>query len=212
MLKCLLRSDWLIIYLSHSNCVFFSEQVFPALDIMRVALRNEKVNEHFCNSKDGPEFLQTLVKFVDAEQPPTNRMLALRAIANLSCHKDGEDLLLANCEDLLPLFSAACATTNKNIEIAASTVLLNLAVLLKHTDEIESKAQLISVLATCAKVVADPEARFRICVALGTIVWKDDNSTAIAQSLEIGRVLENWAHSCEQGKLQECASGVSNLL
>lgn len=180
------------------------EQVFPALDIMRVALRNPKVNEYFCNTKEGPEFLQHLVKYLDSEQPATNQMLALRCIANLGSQKNGEDLLIANSETLTPLMTVMCKNDNKNIEIGACTVLLNLAVLLKRSDDVESKSQLLSALTTCSEDLVDTEAKFRLCVALGTLIWKDDNSLAMAKSLEISKVITKWSLSKELSKLQEC--------
>ena len=200
------------IYCSVLFAHVFSEQVFPALDIMRVALRNSKVNEYFCNIKEGPEFLQHLVMYLDADQPVTNQMLALRCIANLSCQKNGEDLLLVNSESLVPLIVSICKHDNKNVQIGASTVLMNIAVLLKRGDDVESKSQLLSALNTAAQDVVDTEAKFRLCVAIGTLIWKDDNSLAIAQSLEVSKPINRWSFSKELPKLQACALCLLKLL
>lgn len=189
------------------------DKVFPALDILRVALRNSTINEYFCSSKKGPELLEHLVTFLDSQQSVTNQMLALRGLANLTAHPGGQELLLSNSENLIPVVSLTCGNKNGNLQIAAVSVLMNLAVLLKpKNDSGESKSQLLSALSTVSSDIEDSEARFRLCVALGTVVWKDDDSIAMAKSLGLDDVVSKWKDNSDSNKLLECSKYLHQLL
>ncbi|XP_067931333.1 phospholipase A-2-activating protein-like [Watersipora subatra] len=189
-----------------------NDQVFPCIDVARVALRNPTINEHFCNDKRGPEFLAHLVKFLDSQQLIINQTLSLRAIANMMSQNSGKDLLLSNYENLVPLVLVCIKCTDKNLQIAASTVLMNIAILLRTTENTEIKSQLLSALLTAAADVTHDEANFRICTALGTLLWKDEACTAILQSLNAMAVIQKWTRKSDMEKLEKCAKHVAELL
>lgn len=190
----------------------FVEQVFPCLDILRVALRNPTINEHFCNSKEGPEFLAYLVKYLDSKGSTINQMLSLRGVANLMCHKPGQDLILANCATLIPAILLMHANTDKNVQIALSTVLMNIAVLLRPTEDMDSKSVLLSALSTAANELTDPEAQFRISTGLGTLIWMDETCKVMAQSLDISAKVEEYKLNSSSDKVRECAKHLCDML
>ena len=120
-------------------------------------------------------------------------------------------MILANSEDFIPEVVKCGKNTDKNLQIAASTVLMNIAVLLKSTDNFERKSQLLSALLTIAEHVIDDEANFRLCTALGTLLWKDEDTKATAHSLDLSSVIQKWNKSTGLGKLKECATFVGQM-
>merc|ERR1719450_591870 len=69
---------------------------------------------------------------------------------------------------------------NKNIQTGAATLMLNYAVSLGHKFDDETQVQLMSVLS----IIFDWESRFRVLVALGTLL------ASIPEAVEYGRTLE----------------------
>lgn len=193
-----------------TSCTF-TDKVFPCIDVMRVALRNPAVNKHFCNAKTGPGFLEHLFKFLDPEQSATNQTVALRALANLLSHGDGQNLMIANCHNVMPVVTKAGENRDKNVQVGASTVLMNIAVALRPTDDTDSKSQLLAALITLAMDAVSDDASFRICTALGTLVWKDEQTKIMAISLDAAQTVEKWKGS-ELKSLKECAKFLHDYL
>ncbi|CAB4055155.1 PLAA [Lepeophtheirus salmonis] len=89
--------------------------------------------------------LSVLLTNIETGSPPNNRMLALRTICNLFSTTSG---------------------LKENVEIAMSTVMLNLSVALKEG-------------------LSDPEAIFRALVALGTIISYSKDNVDYASTLDV---------------------------
>ncbi|XP_037071040.1 phospholipase A-2-activating protein-like [Pollicipes pollicipes] len=64
------------------------ELAFPAIDLLRLALRNAATCEFFCSPERRPALLAALERFAQPDSPPANQMLALRACCNLFRHAD----------------------------------------------------------------------------------------------------------------------------
>ncbi|XP_013391939.1 phospholipase A-2-activating protein-like [Lingula anatina] len=188
-----------------------SGNVFPALDVLRLAIRSEEVNQHFCNQKDGPQFLNHLLVLGGGDEAPAaNQMLVLRVICNAFKNKPGEKLMNLNREKIGKLLGICQKTSNKNVHIALSSVLLNFAISLHPTEDVEAKAMVLSTAADVAESVKDEESQFRLLVCLGTLVSQDPNSKALAKSLDLGQFAKKLTH--KRGKVGDCASLVWNAL
>lgn len=100
---------------------------------------------------------------------------------------------------------------NKNVEVAFSTLLLNYAVAATKNNDIEAKSQLISAAVTQLQLAIDAEASYRLLVSLGTLINEDDNCKAMALSLGLDGLVDNFS-SGSVPKISECAKLVKQAL
>lgn len=103
-------------------------------------------------------------------------------------------------------------SSNKNIHVALATLALNYAVCLHKINNIEGKAQCLSVISTVMEVVQDFEAIFRLLVALGTLISGDSNAVQLAKSLGVDSQIKKYSSVSEPAKVNECCRLVLNLL
>ncbi|CAH1243636.1 PLAA [Branchiostoma lanceolatum] len=188
------------------------EVVFPALDVLRLALRHCDINQHFCNSKDGPQFLTHLQTFLSPDSPPANQMLALRAVCNMFAQPVGKGLAISQHSNILATTVDCSASTNKNVRIAMATIILNFAAVIQDPEDIEGKSQCLSAVATLLDGEKENEACFRLLVALGSLMVGDDNAIALARSLDLLPVVARKRGITEAPKVGECARFVHQLL
>lgn len=103
-------------------------------------------------------------------------------------------------------------SSNKNIHIALATLALNYAVCLHKINNIEGKAQCLSVISTVMEIVQDLEAIFRLLVALGTLISGDSDAVQLAKSLGVDSQIKKYSSVSEPAKVNECCRLVLNLL
>ncbi|XP_054843324.1 phospholipase A-2-activating protein isoform X2 [Eublepharis macularius] len=186
--------------------------VFPALDILRLAIKNPSVSESFCSEKDGIQFSSHLIKFLNLGGKQANQMLALRTLCNCFVHPVGQKLMMSQGDLIMSQAIELKLSRNKNIHIALATLALNYAVCLHKINNIEGKAQCLSVISTVMEVVQDLEAVFRLLVALGTLISGDSNAVQLAKSLGVDSQIKKYSSVAEPAKVNECCRFVLNLL
>ncbi|KAM4637658.1 phospholipase A-2-activating protein isoform 5-T5 [Amazona ochrocephala] len=184
--------------------------VFPALDILRLSVRHPTVNENFCNEKDHVH-LAILLKFLNPKGKQANQLLALRALCNCFVSQAGQKLMMEHRGEIMTQ-AIETKSGNKNIHIALATLTLNYAVCLHKDNNIEGKAQCLSVISTVMEVVQDLEAVFRLLVALGTLISDDTNAVQLAKALGVDSQVKKYASVLEPAKVKECCRFVLNLL
>ena len=200
------------LFCTNDECIV-ADIVFPALDVLRLSVRHQKVNEHFCSSADGAQFLRHMLKFLANTQPPANQMLALRTLANVFNCAPGEQLMKTHKDDVLPtIVDVAGGAFNKNIQIACTTLMLNYAVAYHGSPDVETKCQLLSGSGEISARVTDSEAHFRLLVGIGTILDKDHNCTEIAKSMEMQLYVTKCAAIFDPKKVSECADALGKKL
>lgn len=187
-----------------------ADKVFPALDILRLAIRHPVINQHFCNMKDGDQFMAQLLKFGTVSNSGANQMLVLRTLCNAFCHTDGVKLLNKYCDQLVTSAMELRNSSHKGAHIALSTLLLNFAISLSKSGDIESRAQCVSVAVTVLRDERELEAVFRLMVTVGTLS-PDENALAIAKSLDVASIAKNYARVSDPAKIGECASLLKEL-
>jgi phospholipase A-2-activating protein len=145
------------------------EIVFPAIDVIRMAVRYKKNNEIIASANNGI-LLQKLLSFVsDSCRIANNVIVALRTLSNLFVHECGEELVFEHRFDLVENITTL-GSLNKNGQIALATLLLNLSVAtLKKRDELGISV-LADVIPDILTKLSDPESQFRSYVALGTLL------------------------------------------
>ncbi|XP_062985272.1 phospholipase A-2-activating protein [Elgaria multicarinata webbii] len=186
--------------------------VFPVLDILRLSIRHPSVNESFCSEKDGIQFCSHLIKFLNPGEKQANQMLALRIFCNCFIHPVGQKLMMSQGDSIMSQAIELKLCRNKNIQIALATLALNYAVCLHKINNIEGKAQCLSVISTVMEVVQDLEAIFRLLVALGTLISGDSNAVQLAKSLGVDCQIKKYSSVSEPAKVNECCRFVLNLL
>uniref|UniRef100_A0A8C0FB78 Phospholipase A-2-activating protein n=1 Tax=Bubo bubo TaxID=30461 RepID=A0A8C0FB78_BUBBB len=186
--------------------------VFPALDILRLSVRHPTVNENFCSEKDHVQLIILLLKFLNPKGKEANQLLALRALCNCFVSQAGQKLMMEQRDEIMTQAIEMKFGSNKNIHIALATLMLNYAVCLHKVNNIEGKAQCLSIISTVIEVVKDLEAIFRLLVALGTLISDDTNAVQLAKSLGVDSHIKKYASVSEPAKVKECCRFVLNLL
>ncbi|KAI4461369.1 phospholipase a-2-activating protein [Holotrichia oblita] len=142
--------------------------IFPVIDVIRLALRNE-INNALISTRDGGSIISTLKGYLSESRLQNNIVVTLRTLCNFFCHSSGEDLMFNNRVELLETV-IGISIQNKNIEVGLSTFLMNATIVCqKRQDEI-GLFLLANILPDIVTVLADAEAQFRAMIALGTLI------------------------------------------
>ncbi|GAB1603500.1 phospholipase A-2-activating protein-like [Argonauta hians] len=167
------------------------EYVFPALDVLRIAVKLETVNQQFCAPENGKEFVQFLRNISDGEQSIANKTLALRILANTFIQKPGEAACLSERDNIWMLLSNCLVGATKGIQIALTTVLLNYSIIYLSKNDIEGKSQCLTITKTLFEgEKLDQEATFRLLVMLGNILHNDEVAIGIVASLGLEKHIQ----------------------
>ena len=185
--------------------------MFPALDILRLCVRHMTPNATLLGPPGGTEFLLGLWPNLAPGSKPANQMLLLRALCNAFQHAAGQTLMLEHRDAVLQA-ALGSQRQNKNVAIAFSSVLLNYAVALKQSSDVEAVSQCLAVLAEVTQDTLDNEANFRLLVTLGTLVACSDNNLALALSLGLSQFVDRLKTVSEPIKVGQCAQALSGIM
>ncbi|CAL4166716.1 unnamed protein product, partial [Meganyctiphanes norvegica] len=105
----------------------------------------------------GDSVINLLVSLLRPPAPVNAQLMAMRCLANMAAHPPGRSILLANREVIVSSIVGQSPYVNKNVEIAAATVLLNYSVVITSGTEsdLEDQCQVLSgasAVAMCCKV------------------------------------------------------------
>ncbi|XP_066460396.1 phospholipase A-2-activating protein isoform X1 [Eleutherodactylus coqui] len=186
--------------------------VFPALDILRLAIKNPTVNEMFCSEREGSAFTHYLFRIMRPAGKQANQLLALRTFCNCFSLESGAKFMMSQRDSVITKSIELKSVSNKNVHIALATLLLNYATGLHVLSDLEGKAQCLSAISTVLEVVQDLEAAFRLLVALGTVVSDDSNAVQLAKSLGVDSQIKKYMSVTEPAKVNECCRLLLNTL
>ncbi|XP_068090719.1 phospholipase A-2-activating protein [Hyperolius riggenbachi] len=185
---------------------------FPALDVLRLAVKSPAINEMFCNEKEGNQFINYLFQIMRPSGKQANQLLALRTLCNCFACETGEGLMMSKRDAVITKAIEIKAINNKNIHIALATLMLNYSTCLHKVSDLEGKAQCLSAVSTVLEVVQDFEAGFRLLVALGTLITDDPNAVQLAKSLGVDSQIKKYMSVTEPAKVHECCKLLLNIL
>lgn len=189
------------------------ERVWPVLDVLRLALRSEKAQDKWLSQNNDKALIELLMSYLKTPSPLPTQLLAIRCLANMALHNPGKRALTTMLNFILPSLVSLAPYPNKNMEIAIATLLLNYATIFTGHKELENHCQLLSATETVVLNVSDPEAQFRILVAIGTLLTHSKDIKLIVHSLNIEPIIERLAQNTElPKKVTECARQILNLL
>lgn len=231
-----------------------AENIFPALDILRLTcLRQQESCRILCTGAYAEDvrplkLLEILCLFIAApgneKHVSANRLLSLRTLCNLFKTPDGSAYVTAGYKDIFQALSAGFTAGlneseaqgksapfygNKNIQIAAASLLLNFAVLSssssRNSEKLSSVVKKLSaaVQSSCVEITivhlvagehsSDPEATFRYLVCLGTLLNENETLLKEANALGAEKVVETTgALYSSVAKIYECTKSLSALL
>lgn len=188
------------------------DKAFPSLDVLRLAILNPSAAPSLLDEAERRDQLLSLLlaHLAGSKEAPANdvgQMLSLRAMSNLfsSPSASGRGLLLAQRDAIVSRAIAVLPKDNKNVQVALATLLLNYAVAAcaaGRDQEEETQVQLITSLCMVVlEALADPEARFRALVALGTLLAAPDGgeNARLARDLQPRAHLEAWKDQADAG-------------
>lgn len=93
---------------------FFSDCIFPVLDILRLAVRNEDINTRLSSDKYIFGYLKDNLQ---EDSPVANQMLSLRTLCNLLIHKAGEQLVLDHKDFITETLGHFSGLSNKSLQV-----------------------------------------------------------------------------------------------
>lgn len=193
--------------------------VFPVLDIVRLAVRNADINSDLCSGLMGDQLIGHLQRFLVSDSLTANQMLSLRILCNMLSHPEGEALALRHKDYLLSVVFDLTPPFNKQMQIALSTLLLNLAVAFNRTRDSLGRARAVVASSVILPCLSDSEALFRGLVALGTLIWDADtlqDKTELIESVNNSKgmvtLLDKLSGGSSMDKVTQCAAQVSALM
>ena len=189
-----------------------AEQVWPVLDVLRLALLSEHMQNAWLVDDRSETLVAHLISLVKSPSPPNAQLMALRCLANLAAFQPGRSVLTKLWDQVVSVTVEISPYKNKNIEIAAATVLLNYSVILGTNDNFDKKCQVLSGAGTVAMGTNDPEAQFRSLVALGTLLYNCGQCRSLAASLDLKPVVQTLSTVASPAKVGECAGHILRML
>lgn len=185
--------------------------LFPVLDILRHVIRYPRVNQNFCNTKDGDRFLSYCCDLLSTDGQPKNHLLAVRVLCNTFHHPDGEQTLLKNPEQIFERVSKLHAVADKTTRVAISSLVLNFVVGFCKMVDAEGKTRCLLLIKELTESNLDDESIFRFLVAVGTAITNDSNCKDLTRSLNFRELISKSAKS-NQEKVKDCARMLAEAL
>ncbi|KAK2381891.1 phospholipase A-2-activating protein [Trifolium repens] len=166
-------ADSEIALLLNMLCSWPITMIFPVIDIVRMVVLHPDgaiaLHKHFESEKD---ILMEVIKKVTVNPTiPANLLTSIRAVTNLFKNSCFYNWLQKHRSEILDAFSSCSSSTNKNLQLSYSTLILNYAVLLIESKDQEGQSQ---VLSAALEIVEDenvgPDSKFRALVAVGSLM------------------------------------------
>ena len=183
--------------------------MFPALDILRIGMKHQMVNQAFCA---GTVILDEMLKYWSGDHSVANQILSLKVVCNMFGQLWGYKICMENRDRVTAAALHLKNSKNRNVQIALCTIFMNYAVGLFGSLDLEGKSQIMVSSSECLKEKPDGEAAFRLFVAMGTLIHKDESLQQLAVSLGVQSNLEEYLSVCDPKKVSECASLLRELL
>ncbi|GAA5931392.1 WD repeat PLAP family protein [Sporobolomyces koalae] len=148
------------------------ESRFPGLDLVRLTCLTSPTPASF------PVLLQSAT---NPQEPATNSMLALRALANLFSPFIGKATMQSEAEEVVGMLkNRGTEGLNKNGKVALATVILNFSVLATQRNLDAKAVQPLVDLAVELLKDTDAEVIYRTLVALGNLLVSFDSAAALS--------------------------------
>jgi len=189
--------------------------IFPSLDLIRLIILHPNNQKHVLEKNFVDTLFSVCLANLGKEAPLANQFLGIRCLCNLFTTEAGEELMMTYRESVISrILMETLDNQNKNVQIALATLFLNYAVALaKRPGSEDGQIQVLSALGINAiSFISDWEARFRVMVAIGTILSISPDNIEYARTLEVRDGVRGWKVLEGPQKCTECAQFIIKML
>ncbi|XP_031099540.1 phospholipase A-2-activating protein-like [Ipomoea triloba] len=153
-----------------------------------------------------------LMKKVTVNPPlPANLLTSIRAVTNLFKNSLFYDWLIKNRGEILDAFSSCYLSSNKNVQLSYSTMVLNYAVLLIEKKDEEGQSQVLSAALEIAEEESvEADSKFRVLVAIGSLML-DGVVRRIALDFDVESIAKA-AKAAKDPKLAEVGADIELII
>lgn len=164
-----------------------SELRFPALDLLRSYVLHPDAATKWASNRT---LVQSLLAAYEGSK--VNAMLVFKIFSNMFKHPSFDDLLWNEQEAILEAAAGTLPmadTSQKQLRLALATLVLNYSVLLARKSKPEGRMQSLSLLSELLGNEAESEPIFRGLVALGTLIWNDEETKALVEDFALKDII-----------------------
>ncbi|KAE9616529.1 putative transcription factor WD40-like family [Lupinus albus] len=186
--------------------------IFPVIDLLRMVVLHPdgatKLHKHFEAKND---ILTEVIKKVTANPAiPANLLTSIRTIVNLFKNSCYYNWLQKHCSEILDAFSSCSSSSNKNLHLSYSTLILNYTVLLIESKDQEGQSQVLSAaLEIVENENVEGGSKFRTLVAIGSLML-EGLVKKIALDFDVLNVAKA-AKGSKEAKIAEVGSDIEVL-
>ncbi|RWR72325.1 phospholipase A-2-activating protein isoform X1 [Cinnamomum micranthum f. kanehirae] len=187
--------------------------MFPVIDILRmVVLHPDGASSLAKHIEDGNDMLlETFKKATEEPALPGNLLTITRLMTNIFKNPYFHQWLQLHRSEILDALSCCCSSSNKNVNLSYSTLVLNYAVLLIEKRDQEGQAQVLSAALEMAEEGnQDPDSKFRALVVIGSLML-EGLVKSIAIDFDV-RSIAKGAKTSKEVKIAEVGADIELLI
>lgn len=186
---------------------------FPVIDLLRmIVLHPDGASMLLKHVHDKNDILMEMIqKATTSPALQANILTSIRVVVNLFRNSSFHNWLQSHCSEILDAFSSCISSSNKNVQLSYSTLLLNYTVLLVEKKDQEGQSQLLSAsLGIAEEGNLDVDSKFRVLVAIGSLML-DGLVKKIALDFDVGNVA-TAAKASKEPRIAEVGSDIELLI
>lgn len=190
---------------------FFAENLFPVLDVLRMAVCDANI----CSKLLTQDTLNLIIQNISV--PPANQLMSIRTLLNTLSHGYGRGLIESCLTNILVAISAT-KKGSANLQIAISTLLLNLTVVQTNYADQTQCQHIAESLIDFLLWSNDPESLYRSYRAIGNLLSTAHAAIISAQVISTDQIMDGLRAnmSAQQQsafeKINEIAQEIVNAL
>lgn len=189
-----------------------ASMLFPGLDMLRIILLHPQGASLFAQYADaGQDVLMQSLHRAAGSTLDANQLMGIRISVNCFRHVVLRKWIAYNRSEILDMFSECHLSSNKNVRLAYSTLLLNYCVLLIETKDEAGQIQVLSAaLEMAGPQENDVVSRYRALLTLGSLML-DGLVKNVAVDLDIKSIAQAAATS-NQSQILEVGKDIEHVL
>ncbi|XP_024959190.1 phospholipase A-2-activating protein [Cynara cardunculus var. scolymus] len=185
--------------------------MFPVIDVLRMVILHPDGSAVLKHANDENDIFMELIQKVTSSALAPNFLTSIRAVVNLF-KNSGYHLWLQNRRvQIFDAFASCYSSTNKNVQVSYSTLVLNYAVLLIEKKDEEGQAHVLSAALEIAEGESlEVDAKFRALVAIGSLML-EGLVKKIALDFDVGSIAK-VAKASKDSKVAEIGADIETLI
>ncbi|KAJ0607997.1 putative transcription factor WD40-like family [Helianthus annuus] len=185
--------------------------IFPVIDVLRMVILHPDGSTLVKRANDENDTFMELIKKVTSSPLPPNLLTSIRVVVNLFKNSGFHLWLQKHRVEIFDAFASCYSSSNKNVQVSYSTLVLNYAVLLIEKKDEEGQAHVLSAALEIAEGEAlEVDAKYRALVAIGSLML-EGLVKKIALDFEVGSIAK-LAKASKDSKVSEVAADIETLI